>query len=543
MTYLAFSACPGPLIGWPDAGKIAKGRVPCYSSLLEASERTTPLEAFEAPPVRLVTDHGRRVLAAPVPAAVDWPPVGPVIDMFEELKRRLPKPPADDLELSTTAALMVGGSASQATGWVPPEMMHWAGPWEGYRSRSDLVFRCVNDLVRWGCDETLAVALLTDRELGFSDHVFAQKRPEQYARRQYQRALERVERDFTRDPKTGSICHTEHNILIALAKLGVELSHDAFARKDLISGGDWEPNTWFDDVAAAKLWLMMERRFGFRPRREYFETVINVALHENSFHPVRDYLGGLQWDGVERIDRWLVDYAGAEDTPYVRAVGRLWLVAAVRRVRQPGVKFDEMLVLEGPQGDGKSSLLRTIAVRDEWFGDDLPLGAGSREVVEQLDGKWIVEAAELNGLKKAGVAHLKALLSRQFDRARLAYARRTVEAGRQCVFSGTVNQDEYLEDRTGNRRWWPMKCGVLDIEGLRGVLDQIWAEAAAAEAAGESIRLDKSLWAVAAEVQNKRLVKDPFEDTLRAVLGDLTGKLKSTDAWDLIGVQSGQQTA
>ena len=167
----------------------------------------------------------------------------------------------------------------------------------------------------------------------------------------------------------------------------------------------------------------------------------------------------------------------------VRPSGRtLTLIAAVRRVRTPGCKFDELLVLESPQGLLKSSALRVLSVEESWFSDDLPLNSDGKRAIESLAGRWIVEAAELNGLRRSDIEHLKSFLSRQVDRARMSYDRLVTAAPRQCVFIGTTNSTTYLRDGTGNRRFWPVRVGRFDIEALRRDRDQLWAEAAAREA-------------------------------------------------------------
>lgn len=210
---------------------------------------------------------------------------------------------------------------------------------------------------------------------------------------------------------------------------------------------------------------------------------------------VRDYLDGLVWDQEPRIERWLIDYAGAPNTPHVRAVSLAVLVAAVRRVRQPGCKLDEMLVLEAPQGSGKSSALRILAVEDDWFGDDLPLD--DRALIEATAGKWIVEAAELRRLGEGDVAALKACLSRPVDEARMAYQHERARVPRRFVIVGTTSETDYLRDTTNNRRFWPVRVQRFDLETLRRDRDQLWAEAAVAEAAGESICVADQLWAKA----------------------------------------------
>lgn len=203
---------------------------------------------------------------------------------------------------------------------------------------------------------------------------------------------------------------------------------------------------------------------------------------------VTAYLDSLVWDGVPRIDRWLVDLAGSEDTPYVRAASRAMLVAAVRRARQPGCRFDPMPVLEGPQGCGKSSALRILA-GDGWFTDDFPLSDTLR-LIEATAGKWIVEAAELRYMGAGDVAALKACLSRPHDEARMAYRREVTRVPRSFVIVGTTSAPEpYLRDPSGDRRLWPVRVQRFDLARLTEVRDQLWAEAGIAEAAGESIHL------------------------------------------------------
>jgi hypothetical protein len=187
------------------------------------------------------------------------------------------------------------------------------------------------------------------------------------------------------------------------------------------------------------------------------------------------------------------------------------LVAAVRRVRQPGCKFDEMLILENPtQGTGRSTALEILAVNEDWYTDDLPLGIRGKELMEAISGIWIVEVGELSGIRKAEVQSVKATLSRRVDRARKAYGRLPTIAHRQSVFFGTTNDEEYLRDVTGNRRFWPVLCGKVDLAALRRDIHQLWAEAATLEASGASIRLAEELWPLAAAEQAKRLPDDAW---------------------------------
>jgi predicted P-loop ATPase len=218
------------------------------------------------------------------------------------------------------------------------------------------------------------------------------------------------------------------------------------------------------------------------------------------------------------------------------------LIAALRRVRSPGCKFDEMVVIENEeQGTNKSSTLATLAVRNDWFSDDLPLYIRGKEIIESLRGRWIIEAAELSGMRRADIEHLKAFLSRQTDRARMVWDRIVTEVPRQCIIVGTTNALEYLKDTTGNRRFWPVHVGQFNIAKLRHNRDQLWAEAAAREAEGASIRLDPKLWPKAREEQEKRAIADPWFDTLQSVLGAFDqAKISTESIWIILNIRGGQ---
>lgn len=337
------------------------------------------------------------------------------------------------------------------------------------------------------------------------------------------------------------VATSQGNIRLALRKLGVRVRYDSFADRYLIEGlKGFGP--YLDDAAMNHLRLSMDENFKFLvPKELFFDVVFDIARHK-SFHPVRDHLDSLEWDGSQRLATWLIRHAGAADTPYVRAVSELVLIAAVRRIRKPGAKFDEMMVLESTQGTDKSSALAIMAVKAEWFTDAFPLNADDKRVIETLNGKWIIEAAELKGMRRGEIEHIKAMLSRQVDRARMTYGRTPIERPRQCIIIGTTNSDAYLRDTTGNRRFWPVKVGRFDLAGLKAERDMLWAEAAAREAEGASIRLDRELWAEAAKVQKLRTVTDPFADTFRAILGKMEGKILCEDAWRVLGIPAGHRT-
>jgi len=266
-----------------------------------------------------------------------------------------------------------------------------------------------------------------------------------------------------------------------------------------------------DLIRIVREWIM--HQFGFEPKREDVSDVLFALATKNTFNPVMDYLNGLTWDGVARIDRLFPDYFGAADSDYEKAVGRKLMLAAVRRMRRPGAKFDTVPIIEGRQGSGKTSALRVLG--GDWHSDAELGRLDGKDSAGVLHGTWIMELGELTAMRKAEVDHLKAFVSRTEDRYRPPYGKTVKTYPRRCVFVGTTNSGSYLRDVTGNRRYLPVSAGVIDLDALRRDRDQLWAEAGVIEAAGESLVLPSHLWPAAAERQDDRLVNDPWLDRLR----------------------------
>lgn len=222
----------------------------------------------------------------------------------------------------------------------------------------------------------------------------------------------------------------------------------------------------------------IEKHYGISSTAKCADALA-LSFEKHRFHPIRDYLNNLEWDGEKRIDTLLIDYLGAEDSRYVRTVTRKVLVAAVTRVFNPGCKFDNMLILSGKQGVGKSTIIKKLG--KDWYSDSLSTVSG-KDAYEQLQGVWILEMAEMMATKKADIEATKHFLSKQEDIYRVAYGRRTSRFPRQCIFIGTSNEHEFLRDKTGNRRFWPVDIyeqePKLDVfKDLDHEIDQIWAEA------------------------------------------------------------------
>ena len=244
--------------------------------------------------------------------------------------------------------------------------------------------------------------------------------------------------------------------------------------------------------------------------REDTEQAMSAVASDRRFHPVRDWLATLKWDGSPRMDAWLTKAFGAEDTDYVAAVAAKILIAAVRRVRFPGCKFDHMPILEGAQGIGKSKTLAALFGAD-WLADSLPPQLDSRDAALGLVGIWAVELAEIEQIIRAEVEVIKAFLSRPIDRFRAPYGRGFLTYPRQCILVGTTNSADYLRDDTGNRRFWPFRCTRADVEWISLNRDQLWAEASAREDAGEPTYLENpDVQAEAAEAQANRMLEDDW---------------------------------
>lgn len=217
--------------------------------------------------------------------------------------------------------------------------------------------------------------------------------------------------------------------------------------------------------------------YGIKITDRDLTAALTLVARENQFHPIREYLEGLKWDGKPRCETMFVDYLGAPDNAYTRDIARLTLIAAVTRIYEPGAKFDFACIIEGLQGRGKSTFIQILG--RSWFAELDGDFHDMKQMVEMMQGGWILEIPELSGFNRADVRAIKAFISRQEDRARLAYARRVSEFPRQCVFIGSTNDREYLKDDTGGRRFWPVYCATetIDFARFAANVDQVWAEA------------------------------------------------------------------
>lgn len=267
---------------------------------------------------------------------------------------------------------------------------------------------------------------------------------------------------------------------------------------------------------------------------------VHLVAHENSVHPIKAYLSALKWDGERRLAGWLSAYLGAEHTPYVSKIGRMFLIAMVARIFEPGCKLDSMLVLEGKQGGGKSTACSILA--GAYFSDSmLDIRSGGKDCMQHLRGKWLVEIAEMSAVQKADAAALKAFITRQVEIYRPSHGRNEVIEPRQVAFIGTTNQAAYLRDETGARRFWPVATGLIDTAALARDRDQLFAEAVVAywsretwwpEAGFESEHIKPE--------QDARHETDAWEDAISSFLAGRTRTTLTEVAQAVLTIEIGK---
>lgn len=329
------------------------------------------------------------------------------------------------------------------------------------------------------------------------------------------------------DKKGRPLC-TTGNILVILENdpnLKGRLAYNAFENRDVACTDlPWRSvkkfGEFLKDSDDAALRVYLERNYELFSVGKTSDAVRAYML-KHQYHPIKDYLRRIGWDKEERLDTLLIDYLGAEDNKYVREVTRKAFVAAVARVFVPGIKFDNMLVLVGKQGIGKSWLIDKMG--QQWYSDSFSM-ADHKGAMEQLQGVWIMEIAEMAAFKKADVDAVKHFVAKREDRFRVAYGDRTENFPRQCIFFGNTNKNDFLTDHTGNRRFWAVlldkEQATKDVfkELTPGTINQLWAEAVVKWESGEELHLQADTEAIAKDVQLAHMERDPREETMENYL-------------------------
>jgi len=512
----------------PNAKKRKDGRVECQAKLLDFNDATCALEDFPIP-----SPGGSKASANAGAAAIDWTKVEGHAGWLkvETVDKDLP----ENFSNKGKIIIVHGGNLSD----LVFDLKHANLFQKEYNSWSEVSFALTAIFKGDGrfTNEKIAAALMCPLEC--NQHITkikdvkAQRRAvERLILRSYEQTQQqKVKRavgmpDWREKYLNGSPMPSMHNARLAVMALDIECTYDTFHNKILFGYKDEKTRHVVESVLGEitdngiiALRQLMSDRFGFDLTDKHTrDAVISLAL-EHRFDPVADMLAEAEgnWDGVARLDRAAVDYFNCEDTPLNAACMRKAMIAAVARVRQPGCKFDTIIVLESDEGYNKSSAWQVLAGREN-FSDERILGKDSKEVQEQLAEIWIHESADLAGMKKADVETVKNFASKTTDRARPAYGHFLVKQKRHSIEVGTTNSDEYLQSQTGNRRFWPMRVlAMIDLNKLSEDRLQLWGEAAHYESEGEEITLDESMWGDAAVEQEARRVKDPWEDILAEI--------------------------
>ncbi|MFT4739623.1 MAG: hypothetical protein ACI9L9_000396 [Marivirga sp.] len=324
--------------------------------------------------------------------------------------------------------------------------------------------------------------------------------------------------------KKGEIRKTTRNALLMILYDGGfgNIQFDEMKFNELIN------DKQITDYVILKIGIKLDEHYEIAFPNSRIHEAVMLAGQLDTINPVQDYLFSISWDGIPRLDEFLIRYAEAKDTEYTRIVTSKTLIGAVARVFEPGCKMDSTLVIEGPQGCRKSTMIRSLAPDSNWFSDtELPIG--SKDSFQQLQGIWLYEIGEMSSVAKANKNTLKGFLTASVDKFRLPYGAKVINSPRRNIFIGTTNDDQYLNDESGGRRFWPLKVGNIDTDEICRMRDQLWSEATYRYFQDEPWHLDQEQEQLAVYEQSLRFQHDAWEDEVRDWLdtnglNEVTGK-------------------
>ena len=333
------------------------------------------------------------------------------------------------------------------------------------------------------------------------------------------------------------VANSVANVRVCLDHLGISTWYDEFRVNPVFEGISQRPME-MDDHALIEAWSRIQT-LGYYPTKGHVQDAVDAISRADKRHPIRDWLDGLKWDGKARLCDLFAGYAETAKTPYQRACGVLLLVAMVRRVRQPGAKFDHVVILKGPQCIGKSGFFQLLA-GDAYFTDSFSFALDDKQMIEQTGGMWLAEAAEMRGLKTKDIEHVKAMVTRTADRARKAWGRTTTSAPRQFVAVATTNNEGLYSDHTGGRRWDIVAVTGFNWDAIKRDRNQLFAEAAVLEKTYGPLVLPESVIAEAKIVQEQHRIEDPAHTALETLLDGRTGFVALDELYAALGLTGGQ---
>lgn len=435
-----------------------------------------------------------------------------------------------------------------------------SNPKKGDNSRSARLYDCICQLIRFNVPDEVILGITLDSEWGVSESVLEKASPEGYARRQIEKAKRDAKRgehspankapatsavprdshaappkvgrdvseDFLRNPTTSAILSIIDNVILGIKKLGGNPWFDQLKSRTFVAG---YPQEDLDD-AIRYTKVQLDCQFRFQPTKEMVVDAIEYMASTNQRNMVQEYLLSCKWDGVARLDDMLFTFFGAERTDVNALIGSKWMISAVARAMRPGCKADYMLILQGEQGMKKSMALEVL-FGAAWT-NSTHIQIDTKDAVSALRGKWLRVFEECDSLSKKDAPIVKAFITNTNDTYRASYARGERDYPRQCVFAGTTNKSHYLIDDTGGRRFWPVLCTLIDIQGLQAFRDQLWAEAVHRYSA------DEHWWIEDSEVEkqlqleqdSRHMVHDmPLKDRIEKMVHLQQGSVRS---WVLI---------